>query len=60
MNERKSYKNYQTDYLLSQTVLNAATVRGKVKDYILETTSVKQRLEERMMNFLMQIKKNCD
>ena len=51
VNDSKSNNNYPTDNPVAQTVQNGATASGQDKENVSETSSAKQRREERMKKF---------
>ena len=48
VSDNESYNNNPTDNSVAQTVQNGATARGQETENVLETSSAKQRREERM------------
>ena len=51
VNDSESQNNYPTDSPVAQTVQNGATASGQETDNVSETSSAKQRHEERMKKF---------
>ena len=51
VNDNESNKNYPTDNPVAQTVQNGATASGHETEKVSETSSAKQRREERMKKF---------
>ena len=51
VNNNESKNKYPTDNPIAQTVQNGATASGQGTENVLETSSAKQRREERMKNF---------
>ena len=51
VNDSESNNNYQTDNPVAQTVQNGATASGQETENVSETSSAKQRREERMKKF---------
>ena len=51
VNDSKSNNNYPTDNTVAQTVQNGATAIGQETESVSETSSAKQRREERMKEF---------
>ena len=51
MNDNESNKNYTTDNAVAQTVQNGATASDQETENVSETSSAKQRREERMKKF---------
>ena len=51
VNNIESNNNYPTDNPVAQTVQNGATASGQETENVSETSSAKQRREERMKNF---------
>ena len=49
--DRESYKNYPTDNPVAQTVQNGARASGQETETVSETSSAKQKREERMKKF---------
>ena len=56
VNDSESNNNYSTDNPVAQTVQNGATACGQNMENILETSSAKQRREERMKKFDIEFK----
>ena len=56
VNDRESHNNYPTDNPVAQTVQNGATASGQDTENISETSSAKQRREERMKKFGIEFK----
>ena len=50
-NDSESHNNYPTDSPVAQAVQNGATASGQETDNVSETSSAKQRREERMKKF---------
>ena len=55
MNDNESNNNYSTDNLVAQTMQNGATASGQETENVSETSSAKQRREERMRKFDIEI-----
>ena len=51
VNDSESHNNYPTDSPVAQTVQNGATASGQETENVSETSSAKQRREERMKKF---------
>ena len=51
VNDNESNKNYPTDNPVAQTVHNGATASGQETENVSETSSAKQRREEKMKKF---------
>ena len=51
VNERERNKNYSTDNPVAQTERNGATASGQDTENVSETSSAKQKREERMNKF---------
>ena len=51
VNDSESNDNYPTDNPVAQTVQNGATAGGQETENVSETSSTKQRREERMKKF---------
>ena len=56
VNDSESNKNYPTDNSVAQTVQNGATASGQETENVSETSSAKQRQEERMKKFDIEFK----
>ena len=56
VNDNESNKNYATDNPVAQTVQNGATANGQETENVSETSSAKQRREERMKKFDLEFK----
>ena len=56
MNDSESNKNYPKENAVAQTVQNGATTSGQETENVSETSSAKQRREERMKKFDVEIK----
>ena len=56
VNDSESNNNYPTDNPVAQTVQNGATVSGQERENVSETSSAKQRREERMKKFDIEFK----
>ena len=60
VNDSKSNINYPTDNTIAQTVQNGATASGQETENVSETSSAKQRREERMKKLISNSKLKCD
>ena len=58
VNDSKSNSNYPTDNTVAQTVQNGATASCQETENVSETSSAKQRREERMKKFDIEFKTN--
>ena len=54
VNDSKGNKNYLTDNPVAQTVQNRALADGQVTENVSETSSAKQRCQERMKKFYIE------
>ena len=57
VNDSESRNNYPTDRPVAQTVQNGATASGQETENVSETSSAKQRREERMKKFDIEFEK---
>ena len=55
MNDNESNNNYSTDNPVAQTMQNGATASGQETENVSETSSAKQRCEEKMRKFDIEI-----
>ena len=60
VNDSESNKNYPTDSPVAQTVQNGATASGQETENVSETSSAKQRREERIKKFDIEIETKSD
>ena len=60
VNDNESNNNYPTDNPVAQTVQNGATASGQETENASETSSAKQRREERRRNSISNSKRRCD
>ena len=58
VNDSESNNNYPTDNPVAQTVQNVATATGQKTENVWETSSAKQRREDRMKEFDIELETN--
>ena len=58
VNDSQSYSNYPTENPVAQTVQNGATASGQETENVSETSSAKQRREERVKKFDIEFETN--
>ena len=58
VNDSQSYNNYPTENPVAQTVQNGATASGQETENVSETSSAKQRREERVKKFDIEFETN--